>query len=104
MALAAVVALMFVERRRQPDFDEGETSEAMAKFLTWVSGTRLVLLALAFLFLGCLLISGSRAGLAATIIGVGALFVLMMREQLKTGREIARATLVAIAVASPSLR
>jgi O-antigen ligase len=99
MALAAVIALLFVERRRRPDFDDEEAGGASARFLTWITGTRLALLALAFLFLGCLMISGSRAGFAATIVGVMALFFLMMRERLKKRAQLGRALLVGVAVA-----
>ena len=97
MALVAVIALMFVERGRRPDFDEEPTG--IAAFLTCMTGTRLVLLALAFLFVGCLMISGSRAGFAVTALGVAALFFLMMREQLKTRSQVGRAVLVGAAVA-----
>ncbi len=99
MALATVIALLFVERRRRPDFDDEEGGGASARFLTWITGTRLALLALAFLFLGCLMISGSRASFAATIVGVMALFFLMMRERLKTRDQLGRALLVGVAVA-----
>src|SRR5262249_3507201 len=97
MALVAVIALMFVERGRRPDFDEERTG--IAAFLTSITGTRRALLALAFLFVGCLMISGSRAGFASTALGVAALFFLMMREQLKTRSQVGRAVLVGAAVA-----
>jgi len=101
MALVAVIALMFFERRRRPDFDGDEDGAGgwAARFLTWITGTRLALLGLAFLFLGCLMISGSRAGFAATIAGVMALLFLMMRERWKTRGQLGRAFLVGIAVA-----
>jgi len=99
MALVTVVALMFVENRRRPDFDEEETGGASARFLAWLTGGRLALVALAFLFLGCLMISGSRAGFAATIVGVMALIFLMMRERLRTRGQLGRALLVGVAIA-----
>ena len=99
MALVTVIALMFVEQRRRPDFYDEDEREGVARFLTWITGTRLALLALSFLFLGCLMISGSRAGFAATIAGVMALFFLMMRERLKTRGQLGRALLVGGAVA-----
>jgi O-antigen ligase len=99
MALVAVIALLFVERRHRPDFDDEEVGEGAARFLAWITGMRLALLALAFLFLGCLMISGSRAGFASTIVGVMALFFLMMRERLKTREQLRRALLVGVAVA-----
>jgi len=98
MALVAVVALMFVENRRRLDFDEEPSG--IASFLAWITGTRLVLLALAFLFTGCLMISGSRAGFAATVAGVAALCFLMMRERLKTRSQLGHAVLVGAAVAA----
>jgi O-antigen ligase len=46
------------------------------------------------------MISGSRAGFAATIAGVMALFFLMLRERLKTRRQLGRAVLVGVAIAA----
>jgi O-antigen ligase len=45
------------------------------------------------------MISGSRAGFAATIVGVMALLFLMMRERLKTRDQLGRALFVGVAVA-----
>jgi O-antigen ligase len=95
-----VIALMFVEPRRRRDFYEDDGREGVARFLVWITGTRLVLMALAFLFVGCLMISGSRAGFGATVIGVAALFFLMMRERLKTRSQVGRAVLVGAVVAA----
>jgi O-antigen ligase/polysaccharide polymerase Wzy-like membrane protein len=101
MALAAMIGLMFVERRRRPAHDDEEDERgAGARFLVWMSGGRLVLMALAFLFLGCLMISGSRAGFAATIAGLMALFFLMLRERLKTRGQLGRAFMLGIAIAA----
>jgi O-antigen ligase len=100
MALVAVIALMFVERRRRRDFDDDEPGGGTAQILNWFTGTRLALIALSFLFLGCLMISGSRAGFAATVVGVMTLLFLMMREQLRTGSQIGRAVLLGVAVAA----
>ncbi len=100
MALVAMIALMFVERRRHPEFDDETGGSAMAQAVNWFTGTRLALIALAFLFLGCLMISGSRAGFAATVVGVMSLLFLMMREQLRTGSQIGRAVLIGVAVAA----
>jgi len=99
MALVAMIALMFVEQRKRPDFDDEEPGGAFARFLTWITGARLALLALAFMFLGCLMISGSRAGFASTIAGVMVLFFLMMRERLKTRDQLRRAFLIGLALA-----
>jgi O-antigen ligase len=99
MALVAMIALMFVEQRKLPDFDDEEPGGAFGRFLTWITGTRLALLALAFLFLGCLMISGSRAGFVSTVAGVMVLFFLMMRERLKTRDQLGRALLIGLAVA-----
>jgi len=99
MALVAVIALMFVEPRRRRDFYEEEDREGVARFLAWVTGTRLALIALSFLFIGCLMISGSRAGFGATVAGVAALFILMMRERLRTRGQVGRALLIGGAIA-----
>jgi O-antigen ligase len=98
MALATVIALLFVDRRRRLDF--GEEERFAVRFFNWLTGTRLALLALAFLFVGCLMISASRAGFVVTVIGVTALFFLMMRERLKTRGQLGRALLVGGAVAA----
>jgi len=99
MALVTVIALMFVEPRRRHDFYEEDEREGVARFLTWITGTRLALIALSFLFIGCLMISGSRAGFAATVAGVVALFFLMTRERLRTRGQVGRALLIGGAVA-----
>ena len=98
MALATVIALMFVERRRAPDYDEGQSGALV--FLNWITGTRLVLLALAFLFVGCLMISASRAGFVVSVIGITSLIFLMMRERLKTRGQFGRAVLIGGALAA----
>jgi len=99
MALVTVIALMFVEPRRRHDFYEEDEREGVARFLTWITGTRLALIALSFLFIGCLMISGSRAGFAATVAGVVALFFLMTRERLRTRGQVGRALLIGGVVA-----
>jgi O-antigen ligase len=99
MGVVAVIALMFVERRRRMEFEEEERT-GIAAFLAWITGMRLALLALAFVFAGCLMISGSRAGFAATVAGVAALCFLMLHERLKTKSQLGRAVLVGAAVAA----
>ena len=77
MALVAAVALLFGgERTRRAELDYGEEESP----LNWLTGRRLVLIALAIVFMGCLLISGSRGGFGATMFGVVALLFLLLRE------------------------
>jgi O-antigen ligase len=77
MALIAALALAFADRgpRRVAALDEEEDRPLIA----WLSGTRILLLALAFLFFGGLLISGSRGAFAATIVS-GLAFLFLYRQ------------------------
>lgn len=101
MALVAALGMVFEDRRarrrRRSDDDDAILEEN--PFMRWMSGRRIVLLALAFMFFGGLLISGSRAGLASTIIGVFLLGILLMRGRWKSRGQVGRAVLVAIFVA-----
>ena len=93
MALVAAMALIFADRPRQGDmpygYDEDDDDSILASF----TGFRVTMLAAALVFLGGLLFSASRAGLAATLASAGVLAMLMLR-----GRWHSRPTLVRLFV------
>jgi hypothetical protein len=97
MALAATIALFFGDRsRRGWDEEEGDHGSLLRS----LTGTRLVLIASALAFTGCLLISGSRAGFASTVLGVLVLLFLMMRGRWRSRAQIGRTMLVGVAIAA----
>jgi len=98
MALVAVIALLFDDRRsrRQPQEEYGEEEGAM----DWLTGPRMVLVALAVVFLGGLLISGSRGGFVASVLGVLLLVFLMMRERWREPFQLRRAIIVGVLFAA----
>ena len=81
---------MFAGRRRSggvpDDYDEFEKES----FVASVTGFRLTMLAACMLFLGGLLFSASRAGLAATLASSGVLAVLMLRGPWHSRPRLAR--------------
>jgi O-antigen ligase len=76
MGLVTVLALLFGRRRASQAYVDDAYEDRIA---SWFTATRLVLIAIALLLLGVILISGSRAGFAATILGVLVLGFLLMR-------------------------
>ncbi|MBS0219583.1 MAG: O-antigen ligase family protein [Proteobacteria bacterium] len=86
MAAIAAIALIFKARRdgrrmrREPEDDDHS--------LDSLTGKRLALLALAVLFAGGLLFSGSRAAFAATAAGVALLGVVLLRGRLRSRRHL----------------
>ncbi len=94
MALVAAVALLFGGNRphREPELDDGEEESP----LNWLTGRRLVLIALAIVFMGCLLISGSRGGFTASVAGVVALLFLMLRESSGGVFQLRRTVVIAV--------
>ncbi len=96
MALIAAVAVAFADRRQRRPVDEEDEYNPL---IAWLTGTRVLLLALAFLFFGGLLISGSRGAFAATTVA-GLLFVLVLRHgHGKSGTSLGRTMLASLLVA-----
>ena len=93
MAVIAAIALIFREGSAggHAVTELGESSH----LLDWLTGLRLALLALALLFAGGLLFSGSRAGLVATVASAVLLGVLLARGRLRSRRHLARVVLTA---------
>jgi O-antigen ligase len=93
MAAIAAIALIFREGSadRHAVTELGESSH----MLDWLTGSRLALMALALLFAGGLLLSGSRAGLAATAASAVLLGVLLSRGRLRSRRHLGRVLVTA---------
>lgn len=96
MAIVAAVALMFAEQPPDEYANDDEEDPGFAR--GWLSGGRLALVAVVLVCLGGILISGSRAGFAATVAGVVALVYLMMRGRLRRGQG-RRIVFAAVAIA-----
>lgn len=77
MAVVAALALLLGGRGREPA--SGYSGHDPGAFGSLVTGSRVVLVAVIFFLLGGLLLSASRAGFAATVAGVLALVLLLMR-------------------------
>ena len=90
MALVAAMALVFAGRPRQGDmpygYDEDDDESIIASF----TGFRVTMLAACVVFLGGLLFSASRAGLAATMASGGVLAVLMLRGRWQSRPDLVR--------------
>ncbi|MFI4999592.1 MAG: O-antigen ligase family protein, partial [Reyranellales bacterium] len=98
MAVVATVALLFSSRGARHESDEAFADEESV--LSWLTGGRLVLIALALVFMGCLLMSGSRAVFATTVVSVVALVFLMMRGRWRSRSHLRRTIVAGILVAS----
>jgi O-antigen ligase len=96
MAMAAAVALVLQERRRNRAF-EGDDEDAATRMIRRLSGTTPVLVALALLFLGAQLFSWSRAAFVVTAVVTVALLLLSMRGRWRSAAHMRR-TLIAGAV------
>jgi len=103
MAVVAALALVLGDSNRRPaDYEETEEDEddddgGYAR--GWLTGTRLALVALIVVCLGGLLISGSRAGFASTVVGAVALAWLMVRGHKRSRVVVRRAILSGVILA-----
>ncbi len=95
MAVVSAFALLFgdSQARRDYAYDDDEEDDH-----PWLTGTRLALGAVALLCLGGILISGSRAGFAATVAGVIALGYLLVRGKENFRTYVRRAALAAVLI------
>lgn len=78
MALVVALGLIFSPGDSGPEDEEGTASAGAS---TWFAGARAVYLAIAMLLVGGLLLAGSRAGFAATVLGVVLLGVTLSRRR-----------------------
>jgi len=99
MALVAVIALLF-DGRRSPRLAlrpaEDEFDHEGGGLAEWLSGGKLVWLAFALYLLGGALFSASRAGVAATVAGVGAIGYLLARGSSR--RRVGRVAIIGVVV------
>lgn len=79
MTLVAALALLADDRRLRHAGDDDDEEDLASRVAAWLSGGRLLVMALALLCLGGLLLSASRAGTAATFAGVLILGYLLNR-------------------------
>lgn len=98
MGMGVVAALALFGGQRQPAADDEAEERDGDRALGWVTGPRIMLSALALFMLGGILIAKSRAGLAATILGVGLLGYLRLRGRGSEGGGSRRAMIAAAAV------
>jgi O-antigen ligase len=97
MAMAAAVAMVLQERRRQRAF-EGDDESSGARMLRRLSGATPALLALTLFFLGAQLFSSSRAAFAVTAVVTAALLFLSMRGRWRSLAQIRSTMFAAVAI------
>ncbi len=86
MAFVAALGLLFDGRQPRRDMEEREYGEEANPIVEWFSGRRVMLAAASLYFLGGLMLSASRAGAAATIIGAIVLGILLLRGHSRARR------------------
>jgi hypothetical protein len=79
MAFVATLGLLFDGQRSRRSGEEYEYGEEANPIAEWLSGRRVMLAAVALYFLGGLMLSASRAGAGATVVGAVVLGYLMLR-------------------------
>ena len=94
MALVAALTLLFAPRRAQGRLPYGYGEREEEGLLAGLTGFRLLMLAVSLLMLGGLLISASRAGLAATGATVGLVVLLMMRGLWRSRPDLTRLVVI----------
>ncbi|WP_170921206.1 O-antigen ligase family protein [Enhydrobacter aerosaccus] len=96
MALVAAIALISRNQRSRRRY--GEYLDENAQPLEWLTLPRLAMAALALIYAGGLLLSGSRAGFAATLAGLAVLAVFLLHGRLRSRRQMGRLVLASTAV------
>lgn len=97
MAMVAAIALMLNSRSREPV--GGYDGRPLQRVEALLSGSRIVLLAIIFFLLGGLLMSASRAGVAASVAGALVLALLLMRGQWRERPDLVRWFVAALVIA-----
>ena len=90
MGLVAAMALLFAPRRRERGDVYRQADPDEESLLGAITGYRLTMLAICLLMLGGLLMSASRAGLAATLTTVMLLTWLLTRDMWRSNPQVAR--------------
>ena len=96
MALVAALALILSGPGREAS--RGDTGQAERTFEFMLTGSRVVLVAVAFFLLGGLLLSASRAGFAASVAGALALALLMLRGRWRERPDLVRWFWIGLAI------
>lgn len=96
MALVAALGLAFSRSRTRPERAEATLMQPVAS--AWLTGARAVYLAMALLLFGGLLMSGSRGGFGATLLGALVLAGLLLRGRWPSRPALAWALVAAIVV------
>jgi len=96
MTMVAAVALVLSGRRREPP--AGYDGRLLQRFEAVMTGSRIVLLAIIFFLLGGLLMSASRAGVAASVAGALVLVMLLMRGQWRERPDLVRLFVAALVI------
>lgn len=86
MGIVAAIALILSGRRRE----RAGFGRDIPTFESMMSGSRVVLVVVIFFLLGGLLLSASRAGVAASVAGALALGLLLMRGQWRERQDLVR--------------
>lgn len=81
MALVAALALFFDGRRSRRQKEELEFGEEANPIAEWLTGWHVTMAGLSLYFAGALLLSASRAGVAATAAGIAVMLYLLRRGQ-----------------------
>ncbi len=102
MALAATLAWMFKQDRRRrvvaDGYDDGDGASDGDRFFRWLSGSTMILAAMALLFVGTQLFSSSRAAFAVTVGVVIAMLYLSMRGRWRSRGQVGRAVAIGTAI------
>jgi hypothetical protein len=94
MGIVAAVALIFAPRPRPRLVPHGY--EEVEGVIASITGFRLTLLAICLFLLTGILISASRAGFVASLVGVGVVVALLMRGRWRARPELVRILLAAL--------
>lgn len=101
ISIVAALALIFSRNREKPSMNAPygyEEEEQEVRFVDWLSGSRVCLLAVSLLMLGTMLMGASRAGFAASAAGIFFLGLLLMRGRWKSRPDLGRVFLVGLVV------
>lgn len=97
MCVIAALALVFSSPRSRDSMRSGYAEEEHVRLIDWLTGPRVALLAALPLMLGGVLMSASRAGFGASLVGMLCLGLLLMRGRWRTRPESGRIFFVALA-------
>jgi len=97
MCAVAALALVFSSHRDRDSMPSGYDEEQDVRFIDWFTGPRVALLAVSPLMLGGVLMSASRAGFGASVVGMLSLGLLLMRGRWGSHPKLGRIFFAALA-------